>query len=234
MAAADALGVEPDWIEISHLDLSHLGAGKTIVHLTDLHYRGDRAEMEGWLRLAREQKPDYLFVTGDVIDRNPRRHLAPALEILSNAGVPVYGVIGNHDPVGTKAMAAFRQAAAATGGKWLYDESVDFGPFVLQGTADLRVMKPLNAKPHLLLCHYPAVGDKQRSKPYELILAGHSHGGQCRVPGFGAIFLPDGVGRYVQGLFETPVGKLFVSRGLGTTGLPIRFACRPEMTVIRV
>ena len=54
------------------------GAGKTIVHLTDTHFSGDRGELEGFVRLAREQNPDYLFFTGDLIDRNAKRNLPGA------------------------------------------------------------------------------------------------------------------------------------------------------------
>lgn len=234
LVAADGFLVEPRWVEVTSLDMSHLGIGKTIVQLTDTHYRGDRARFESIIQLTREQKPDYVFFTGDLVDSMSGEYLAEALTLLTSVGVPVYGVIGNHDPLDRKSMQLFRSAAAATGGAWLVGESKDLGSFLLDGSGWATGVSQTTGKPRILLCHYPIVGDQWKGKPYDLILCGHSHGGQCRIPGIGPLFLPRGVGRFVAGLYDSPAGKLYVSRGLGTTAIPIRFACRPELTVIRV
>ena len=66
------------------------------------------------------------------------------------------------------------------------------------------------------------------------MLAGHSHGGQVRIPFKGALWLPSYVGKYVKGLYTTGAGPLHVSPGIGTFMYPIRFNCRPEITVIEV
>ncbi|MGC4015693.1 MAG: metallophosphoesterase [Luteolibacter sp.] len=235
LAAVDGFAVEPGWIEITRHDFSHLGAGKTVVHLTDIHYRRcDRSRLEGILRTALDQKPDFIFFTGDLVDGKDHKILREALEVMSALPVPLYGVIGNHDPFDNGARELFRQAAKATGGAWLYNERRDLGPVVLEGTTGYFGLKSQHQKPRILLCHYPIVGDRPLDRPYELILSGHSHGGQCRVPLLGALYLPEGVGRYVVGHYDSPAGKLFVSRGIGTTGLPVRFACRPEMAVFKI
>jgi len=65
-----------------------------------------------------------------------------------------------------------------------------------------------------------------------LALAGHTHGGQVRLPFWGPLWLPGGIGPYVQGWFSATGSRIYVSRRLGTTLLPVRFACRPELAII--
>ena len=68
----------------------------------------------------------------------------------------------------------------------------------------------------------------------DLILAGHSHGGQVRIPFYGPILLPYGVGRYDLGMFRTGCGPLYVNPGIGWFPVPIRFNCQPEITVFEI
>ncbi|UJF35916.1 metallophosphoesterase [Paenibacillus hexagrammi] len=86
----------------------------------------------------------------------------------------------------------------------------------------------------LLLAHCPDFAEQARKKPVHLQLSGHSHGGQVRLPIVGALSKPLGAKKYVMGLYEVPNSNLHVytTRGIGTTFLPIRFLCRPEITVI--
>jgi predicted MPP superfamily phosphohydrolase len=65
-----------------------------------------------------------------------------------------------------------------------------------------------------------------------LALAGHTHGGQVRLPFWGPLWLAGGIGPYVQGWFSAAGSRIYVSRRLGTTLLPVRFACRPELAII--
>ncbi len=81
-------------------------------------------------------------------------------------------------------------------------------------------------------CRYPELADRLDGARFDLIMAGHSHGGQVRVPFFGPLFLPWGVGRYDLGRFETAGGPLYVNAGIGTYHLPLRFNCRPEITLV--
>ena len=83
----------------------------------------------------------------------------------------------------------------------------------------------------ILLAHYPDTVDRIKNQIFNLVLAGHSHGGQIRLPFIGALIVPYGVGDYDLGLFHTPAGPLYVNPGLGTLR-PVRFLCRPEITVI--
>jgi predicted MPP superfamily phosphohydrolase len=88
---------------------------------------------------------------------------------------------------------------------------------------------------HLLLLHYPVMADFLGQLRFDLIMAGHSHGGQVRLPLIGALTLPSGVGRYDYGRYETPGGPLYVNAGIGTlSSFPVRFNCPPEITVVTI
>ncbi|MDQ6622438.1 MAG: hypothetical protein M3Y86_02985, partial [Verrucomicrobiota bacterium] len=97
----------------------------------------------------------------------------------------------------------------------------------------IHALDPPQATRRILLNHYPALADELPSgMRFDLILAGHSHGGQVRLPFYGALVLPWGVGRYDLGYFESKGGPLYVNAGIGTYRFPFRFNCRPEITVV--
>ncbi|WML47826.1 hypothetical protein RCG23_21240 [Neobacillus sp. PS3-34] len=85
----------------------------------------------------------------------------------------------------------------------------------------------------IMLAHEPDFADDVAIYPVDLQLSGHSHGGQVRVPLYGPLFTPDGAVNYIEGLKKISGSNLllYTNRGIGTTYLPIRFNCRPEITV---
>jgi uncharacterized protein len=83
----------------------------------------------------------------------------------------------------------------------------------------------------IALFHAPGFFDKVAGR-YPLCLAGHTHGGQVRLPGLGPLWLPGGCGPYIQGWYEKRKSRLYVTRGVGTSVLPVRFLCRPEIPII--
>ena len=87
---------------------------------------------------------------------------------------------------------------------------------------------------NILLIHYPEWADKLGKTKLDFILAGHSHGGQVRLPFYGPLIVPFGVGAYDLGLFQTPAGPLYVNAGIGYFYLNVRFNCRPEITVFEM
>jgi predicted MPP superfamily phosphohydrolase len=105
---------------------------------------------------------------------------------------------------------------------------------VLNWTDRAAMMRNPQAK-NILLTHYPASVKKLGDGKFDLILAGHSHGGQVRIPFYGPIVVPFNVGEYDLGLFETKAGPLYVNPGIGYLhNFDFRFNCRPEITVIEV
>jgi predicted MPP superfamily phosphohydrolase len=205
-----------------------------VCHISDLHYTtGERAYAERICREIRTLRPDLVCFTGDLADSEPG--IREALALLGQLGCPVYGVPGNHD---TADSDLYRAAIAATGGEWLENQAVSrpgsrgmICGMAHRGPRPVAVSGP---RPWILLVHTPQAVANLRDPSFDVILAGHSHGGQVRLPWFGALVLPYGVGRYDRGLYRTPAGPLHVSTGLGTFFLPMRFLCRPEITLVEL
>jgi predicted MPP superfamily phosphohydrolase len=185
------------------------------------------------VRRINELAPEFVCFTGDLVE--DKGFAAAALDFIQQIKAPVYGAPGNHDYWCGADFAEYQKAFAATGGEWLVDRSVLIEKFGLEivGMAliGIHAFKPPRARRRLLLLHYPELSDSLGT-PFDLILAGHSHGGQVRLPFYGAPFLPWGVGRYDLGYFESRFGPLYVNAGIGTYYIPVRFNCRPELTVV--
>ena len=106
-----------------------------------------------------------------------------------------------------------------------------------EGAPAVQHSSPATTAPgakRILLAHYPLVVENIKEGAYDLILSGHGHGGQVRLPFIGALIVPYGVNGYQVGTYSTPAGRLHVSSGLGTYYLPVRFFCRPEITLIEL
>jgi uncharacterized protein len=182
--------------------------------------------------------PDFVCFTGDLIEE--AEHLAEALEILAALKSPVYGVPGNHDYWSKAAFTGIAKCFARTGGAWLLDQQqvTQDGKFSIIGATCLGSKRPpIRANPatrNIFLMHYPAWVKHLGGQRFDLMLAGHSHGGQVRIPFYGAVIVPFGVKPYVMGLFETAAGPLYVNPGIGWFPVPIRFNCRPEITVFEI
>jgi predicted MPP superfamily phosphohydrolase len=236
-AAADAHWLEPAWLKVRHLRIGDGSPAVRLVHFTDLHYKGDRAYAESVVQTINSFSPDLVCFTGDIIEES--RFLPEALEILSGIQSPLFGVPGNHDYWSGASFADISRCFAATGGAWLLDQqqTAAGGKINLTG---ITCRRPCDIPPSLnpdsktvLLMHYPA-WIKQQAGTFDLVLAGHSHGGQVRVPFYGAVALPYGVDEYDLGLFQTRSGPLYVNPGIGWFCFDLRFNCRPEVTVIEV
>ncbi|KAB2668817.1 MAG: hypothetical protein DVB31_06170 [Verrucomicrobia bacterium] len=233
LVAGDAGWVEPDWIAVRTRRMSD--APKTrFVQFTDVHHKGNDARLRRLVELVNGLGPDFACFTGDLIEE--ARFAAPALDILAGLRCPLFGVPGNHDHWSRADFGAFRRTFAATGGAWMMDEvRVAPGGRVRMMGFD-RSMARLRPEPgvfNLVLMHYPAWADDLPFRA-ELLLAGHTHGGQVRVPFYGALATPQESGRYEMGAYETPAGPLYVNPGIGTLLMDVRLNCRPELTVFEV
>jgi hypothetical protein len=201
--------------------------------------------------------PDAVFLTGDYVTLEllPRRFsIGPAWQcarLLNNLQCPNrYAVLGNHDVmISRKHVIAALSANGITvldnaylpieraGGRfWLagLDDPVAGNPD--PGAAIPASIRSVPHEPIVLLCHAPDYADRLRTltagKAVALMLSGHTHGGQIRLPLAGPLALP-GLGRkYVEGWFRFGDLQLYVNRGLGTVGVPFRFNCPPEITLL--
>ncbi|MBI5200874.1 MAG: metallophosphoesterase [Elusimicrobia bacterium] len=216
------------------------GAPLRIVHLTDLHVRRWSRIEDQVLAHVKELKPDVILLTGDYSGwgRNPdSERLLKSLAALA----PAYAVRGNHD-------LHLGYHIEKGGPTWLINRSE---PVVVRGTpvslygidagAEWRVWelaKYIDKKLlNICLYHYPDLIPNLGGCPYDLMLSGHTHGGQVRLPWIGALISLSRAGtRYARGLFQEDGKSAYVSQGVGCESfLPrIRFLCPPEVALIEI
>ncbi len=234
--AADALWVEPKWFKVRKLKLAQGQPTHRFIHFTDLHHKGDRDYLRSVVKAINAQSPEFVCFSGDIIE--DAEFLPEALELFQQIKSPLYGVPGNHDYWSHADFKVISEAFAKTGGRWLLDESVsaaDDKVNIVGATCSKTPQLSLNsAQKNVVLFHYPDWVDKLGGYKFDVALAGHSHGGQVRIPFYGALITPYGVGRYELGLFRTASGPMYVGAGLGWFYLNLRFNCRPEITVIEI
>jgi hypothetical protein len=234
-AGVDARFGEPTWLRVSHFNLRPQPANR-FVHFSDLHYKGDAEYAAKVVETINALAPDFVCFTGDLVEQV--RFAPAAFDFIRQIERPVYGCPGNWDYSSGADFRDYEKAFAATGGGWLEDRSVVLEKpgleIVGMGHRGVHSLgEPLAAR-QILLIHYPLQADRLDGHTYDLILAGHSHGGQVRLPFYGALKLPYGVGRYEAGRYDSVGGPLYVNVGIGTYLLPVRFNCRPEITVIGI
>ncbi len=234
-AGIDGRFAEPTWLRVTHLDLSPNPTCR-FVHFSDLHYKGDAAYAAKVIRAINQLEPEFVCFTGDLIEE--ARYAPAALEFIQQIKRPVYGCPGNWDYNSGASFRPYDNAFRATGGAWLEERGVILPQHDLEliglGMRGEHHFADARTTRRLLLIHYPTQADRLGGQRYDLILAGHSHGGQVRLPFLGALVLPYGVGRYQLGSYESLGGPLYVNAGTGTYLIPVRFNCRPELTVVRL
>ncbi|HEX7040074.1 MAG TPA: metallophosphoesterase [Trueperaceae bacterium] len=219
----------------------------TAAFLTDLHlgpYLGEDA-LERWVEATLRLEPDLVLLGGDFVDRTYRGDLAELARHLPRLTAPlgVFAVLGNHDHTRYRRVEPLAAVLAGAGVTLLDNAAARVREdFVLAGIDDLRVGRPdlgaaLADAERLrdgsggalaLLSHNPDVIPEVRGG-VDLLLAGHTHGGQVRLPFVGAVVTSSRYGRrYLSGWVDDGM-PAFVSRGLGVTTLPIRYDCPAEL-----
>ncbi len=218
-----------------------------IAFFTDLHLRGREARLRRLIREIRENEPEMILIGGDFAgrDRFEPSLLAPLAGLQAPLGV--YAVPGNWEyKVGVPIE---RQAGvlADLGIRLLINESVAIEEGIrlvglddpYTGRDDLE--RALRGVPggtfRIVLAHSPdPVRDGKMPDGIHLLLCGHTHGGQIRLPWIGAPILNTAAGRrYADGTVRWADGRvLHVSRGVGTSGVPFRFRCDPEYTMLEI
>jgi len=236
IAGLDASVIEPKRLQIRQLRAAGGDGSCRFVQFSDLHYRGDEEYALEIVQRINDLKPQFVCFTGDLIEH--KEYVPDALSFIRQIKAPVYGSPGNHDYWSGASFPDFVKVFRETGGDWLVDRSLVLSEHDLEihGMAwvGIHAFKEPKATRRLLLSHYPAMADSL-GRNFDLILAGHSHGGQIRLPFYGPLIIPTGVGNYDLGHFNTRFGPLYVNSGVGTLStIPVRWNCPPEITVVTI
>jgi predicted MPP superfamily phosphohydrolase len=232
LCIAYARFVEPTWLRVRHVKLSPDPTVR-IIHISDIHFKGDARYLKRVVTTINRLDADLVCFTGDLVES--AAFLDGALRCVSRVNKPIYGVPGNHDQWALRSFDSIRDTFRKTGGEWLDDRAVLMPSkrVALLTAACCREETPAGYK-RVLLEHYPESAAQLRDAWCDLILAGHTHGGQASVPFLRNAGIPLDMDTYDRGLFQTPSGPLYVNPGIGTYYLNLRFLCRPEVTLIEI
>lgn len=250
---------EPRWLDITHrrakLERPIGRRPVRILHLSDLHASVfvPMSMIHHAITAGLAQRPDLICLTGDFITMRQdfdAQSYAAALRRLSEAA-PTFAVLGNHDGgswtrrhFGYPDHVVVERILEAAGVELLHNRAkrleVRGDALTLVGVGDLwsdevdahRAFAEIdNANPTVLMAHNPDTKDVLRRRPWDLLLSGHTHGGQIIVPFEGVRYAPVRDKRYVAGLKPWGTRLVNVSRGVGNVG-GVRFRCRPEAGVL--
>lgn len=246
-----ATHVEPRWLRIVRLrlavpDLPPAFDGYRLAHVADTHLgvRINDRRLPGLIEAIHAERPDLIAITGDFVT-GQGGDLDALCAPLSALHAPdgVWGCLGNHDyTAGARLVRAAVERGpirvlvnehhtVRRGDQALVIAGVDD---VLHGRPDLgAALDGAPQTPAILLAHEPDYARVAAVEPrVTLMLAGHTHGGQVRLPGIGALLLPRLGHLYPSGMYQIGAMALYVTQGAATGRFVIRFNCRPEIAVI--
>lgn len=248
LAAIIAYGMmERDWLEVTHHDIgtAQRRTPVRLIQLSDLHFREADHRAQDVAAQVRDRHPDVIVLTGDIIDR-PENFAGLEAFLQSLGHAPKIAILGNWEYWAKMDLKALKSLYARHQTELLVN---DCAQLELQGRAinfvglddvtasHANLNRAIRSCPNeadaILLEHSPGFFGKPldavpETAQFLLGLSGHTHGGQVAV--FGSpIMLPPGSGKYNSGLYATKYGPLYVSRGIGTSELPLRIGARPEI-----
>jgi hypothetical protein len=255
--------IEPTWLELTQHVVPIAGLpgafhGFRIVHLSDLHasHKLPHGYLHEAVELANSQQPDLVALTGDFIHKG-YRHVNAVARLLAGLSAPagVFAVLGNHDFSVRSALGlrryrrlhlAIEEALTDHGITVLRNEFHEVrhgsGSLHVVGVDDLWSRRcDLEAAlgaiprhlPRVVLAHNPRTIERLQGERCDLMLSGHTHGGQVNWPGLGRVFMSPRGRRFAAGMFQHSGSYLYVHRGVGF-GLRFRFGVRPEVAVLEL
>ncbi|MEM1348942.1 MAG: metallophosphoesterase, partial [Myxococcota bacterium] len=214
--------------------------GWTMVQLTDLHLRKLTSLHTTIARRVDAIMPQLVVLTGDAVDDPANESLLDEfLGMITKPGRRILATWGNHEHwamdlesvtrlYAKRGVQVLANDAVVVDDVWIagaddgYTEHTDFAR-TFRDAPDAH-----GPSTRILLTHAPGVLDAppKDSPRFDLSLSGHTHGGQVRL-GTRALVTPPGSGRFVHGFYDAPMGRVYVSKGLGMVGPQARFCCRP-------
>jgi predicted MPP superfamily phosphohydrolase len=218
-----------------------------LAQVSDLHMHAFTPFFEQVVARLHDLRPDVILFTGDMFERAAGLSVFETL-LAECPRVPSVAILGNWEHWSGVAIDTVRQVYDRHGTELLVNQSIDlvlgerrlritglddFVGGVPNAAAALGMLAPAEHRNHLLLVHCPAARDAcplPDGHRADLVLAGHTHGGQIAPFGFAPV-RPPGSGRYVSGWYHDSGPPLYVSRGIGTSFVPVRIGAPPEIAL---
>lgn len=247
--AGCAFGPFASSVEVTRHDLPVQGLpraleGLRIAHITDTHLPANHPAVAHALAHLREVRPEVVVLTGDMIERSAGLSDLVAFAREARGTVATVAVRGNWELSAGIAPAALAEAYGSVGVTYLQNTAatikVGGARLWLAGLDDTVLGSPdahtlatrVDGDVPVWAMHGPGYADfLPADTPAALLLAGHTHGGQIRLPPLPSV-TPEGSGRFVAGWYQTAAAPLYVSRGVGTTAIRARLFCPPELPII--
>ncbi|MBO4681357.1 MAG: metallophosphoesterase [Clostridiales bacterium] len=257
MVLIDNVTIHTTLTRVTIKDLPKSFDGYRIVQVSDLHNNVYGIGQSYLLAKIRDAKPDVIVVTGDLIDRNTK-NVDNAMQFINGAVeiAPVFYVTGNHEASVGKKYKELALRMNEAGVTFLDNDAVtvisEEDVITIAGVRDPafdwskpdakivddEIKKALaevsDTQVTVLLSHRPELIKTYSENGIDLVLTGHAHGGQVRLPFIGPIYSPSQglFPKYTSGLYEEGDTKMYVSRGIGNGIAPLRFNDGPELAVI--
>ncbi len=247
----DSLWFEKYVIDWNYFDISKSENDKIkIIQISDLHFDQLKYFHKSIAKKINSIKPDLIFITGDSVDSTEKiKPLDEFLELIDNS-IKKYAITGNWEYWGNVNLNELKSIYSKNNCELLINENrtisiknreisiIGIDDFV-GGNADFgkAVENLKKTETNIVLSHCPEHRDiitKQKGNlNIDLVLSGHTHGGQINLFGF-VPFKPQGSGKYLKGWYKESEPKMYISKGIGTSILPIRFGARAEMVEIEI
>lgn len=235
--------IETSWLEITRHQIN-LKANSNkklkIIQISDLHTKGISTIEEKVIKTVQSEKPDIIFLTGDIATPGGTNSGYEKVLTALKAKKAIYYIPGNWEvwePISDLSdILKGNNIIDLTNKAIILDKNLWLAGFAdaPTGNPDLRILKNIpNDSKIISIFHSPIFFDEV-STSTDLAFTGHTHGGQIRFPLIGSIALPPGSGNYDQGWFQKNRAKMYVNRGIGTSIVPFRFLCRPEISIFEI
>lgn len=236
--------------KIENKDIPDSFDGLKIIHFSDVHYKStvDTTYLKKIVKLINKQNPDLVIFTGDFLDKR-FNYSAKEIEEAKNeinkieSTLGNFSVSGNHDmvnnPEGFKNIFSENFTILENEEKLIYFKETT--PISLVGFSDALetkvnydILEKENNYFRFIMLHEPDEYEKIKEYDFDIMFAGHSHNGQVRLPLIGTIYTPVGSKKYYQEYYKLDNREIFISNGIGTSGLDVRFLSTPSINLYRI
>jgi hypothetical protein len=249
--AADAFGFEAHRVLLSRHDVQVPGLppaldGLRLAQVSDVHFPGNQLAARAALEHLHREQPEIVLLTGDMTESEPALEDVRLFAGEARGSIATVALLGNWEHRVGVADGKARETYRSAGVELLVNQArtVDVGgvPLTLvglddgvEGRSDISTARRgiVRSSTEIWLVHAPIFAAQPppgiTARP-AMVMAGHTHGGQIRIP-FLPPLKPTGAGRFLEGWYHDTFAPLYVSRGVGTTGIPARFRCPADLPI---